>query len=97
MIWVDGRTIDSGITTVLPPNSPSCIHANEPHRWGVMSAQSYHTNGVNAVFLDGSVRFITETIDCGNINSNQASSGISPYGVWGALGTPQGGESQTFN
>jgi prepilin-type processing-associated H-X9-DG protein len=97
LLWPDGRTVNSGITTILPPNSPSCVHGNSPTSWGIFSAQSYHPNGVNAVFADGSVHFITETIDCGTINSSQVNSGISPFGVWGALGTPQGEESKTFN
>jgi prepilin-type processing-associated H-X9-DG protein len=96
LIWNDGRTTSSGINTILPPNSPSCVHGNAPNSWGIFSAQSYHTNGVNAVFADGSVHFIPETIDCGKINSSQVNSGVSPFGVWGALGTPQGGESKTF-
>lgn len=43
--------------------------------------------------MDGSVRFVSDTIDTGNLNDYQATSGKSPYGVWGAMGTPQGGET----
>jgi prepilin-type processing-associated H-X9-DG protein len=31
------------------------------------AAQSYHIGGVNTVFCDGSVWFISETIDNGNL------------------------------
>ncbi|MDR2706205.1 MAG: DUF1559 domain-containing protein [Planctomycetaceae bacterium] len=51
-----------------------------------------HSGGVNAGMLDGSVRFISDTIDCNGASSGQVTSGKSPYGVWGALGTPAGGE-----
>jgi hypothetical protein len=44
------------------------------------------------VFGDGSVRFIVESIDAGNSGLPEALSGLSPYGVWGALATINGGE-----
>ncbi|MBQ7110446.1 MAG: DUF1559 domain-containing protein [Thermoguttaceae bacterium] len=89
--------------TILPPNSPSCGH--EYH--GMFSAASYHSGGVNAVMGDGSVRFISETIDAGNpanghtvggksaypFDNGKALDSKSPYGVWGAYGTIQGGET----
>ncbi|MCF0233871.1 MAG: DUF1559 domain-containing protein, partial [Thermoguttaceae bacterium] len=57
-----------------------------------------HSGGVNGVMGDGSVRFISETIDCGTyLNSTdylwKDPSGKSPYGVWGAMGTISGGET----
>ncbi|MBR6387675.1 MAG: DUF1559 domain-containing protein, partial [Thermoguttaceae bacterium] len=54
---------------------------------------SNHSGGVNVGMLDGSVRFVSETIDCGNLNAYQVTAGKSPYGVWGAMGSPQGGET----
>ncbi len=58
-----------------------------------MSAQSWHLGGVNVVFADGSVRFIMESIDAGNPGLPESLSGPSPYGVWGALSTINGGET----
>ncbi|MDR1959278.1 MAG: DUF1559 domain-containing protein [Planctomycetaceae bacterium] len=92
----DGRPIYSAFHTVLPPNSPSCSHdssAESNNGCGIYSASSFHTGGVNAAAFDGSVRFISETINCGNGAAGEPSSGPSPYGVWGALGTADGGES----
>ena len=89
----------SGFNTVLPPNSPSCLGGrwNFEGGWGMFSAQSHHTGGVNAAFFDGSVRFISETIDFGPADSVYIrGSGQSPFGVWGALGTPDGGEATRF-
>jgi prepilin-type processing-associated H-X9-DG protein len=57
---------------------------------------SFHPGGVNAAFLDGSVRFISDTINSGNRSANchhDQLLGLSPYGVWGAMGTMQGSES----
>ena len=87
----DGMPIYTGFNAILPPNSPSCLtgNINAP---GVMSAQSWHTGGVNVVFADGSVRFISESINAGNSGVGESLSGPSPYGVWGALATINGGE-----
>jgi len=109
-ILADGRPANNGFHTVLPPNSPSCLFSavgNQDNGWGIFSASSFHPGGVQGVFMDGSVRFISETINTGNLNGAQGGQneggtsfvvqpGASNYGVWGALGTPQGGESQSL-
>ena len=61
--------------------------------WGFFSAQSNHSGGVNVGLADGSVRFVSDTVDCGNLNARYVRSGKSPYGVGGAMGSPQGGET----
>ena len=88
----DGQVLLQGFNTVLPPNSPNCSYSGD-NVWGVASAQSNHSGGVNAAMLDGSVRFVSETVDCGDAYANAVSSGKSPYGVWGAMGSAQGGET----
>ncbi|MDR0870202.1 MAG: DUF1559 domain-containing protein, partial [Planctomycetaceae bacterium] len=92
----DGRSWQSGFTTVLPPNSASCIigAASAYPNAAMVSASSYHSGGVNASFCDGSVSFISETIDSGSPSSAFVVQGESPYGVWGAIGTAAGGESK---
>ena len=91
--YQDGRPWN-GFHTVLPPNSPSC-QATTGGYWGALyPANSYHSGGVNVGMADGSVRFVSDTIDCGDISAvSTKCTGKSPYGVWGALGTPQGGET----
>jgi hypothetical protein len=49
--------------------------------------------GVNVGVMDGAVRFISNTIYCGNLNAAAVQNGPSPFGVWGALGSPSGGET----
>ena len=93
--WADGQVLVSGFNTVLPPNSPSCSYGGD-NVWGVASAQSNHSGGVNAGLLDGSVRFVSDTIDCGDSYANAVTSGESPYGVWGAMGSAQGGETRAL-
>jgi prepilin-type processing-associated H-X9-DG protein len=97
--WTDAIPFYTGFYTMLPPNSPSCEIGGGPAgatsgvaSAGVFSASSRHTNGVNVLFLDGSVRFIAQTIDTGNLGVAPVASGASPYGVWGALGTINGNE-----
>ncbi|MDR1963011.1 MAG: DUF1559 domain-containing protein [Planctomycetaceae bacterium] len=88
----DGRS-HAGFTTVLPPNNPSCFQSLA-YGWGISTPTSYHSGGVNAAFLDGSVTFISETIDAGSSSAVQGADGQSVYGVWGAMGSKNGGESK---
>ncbi|MDR1478356.1 MAG: DUF1559 domain-containing protein [Planctomycetaceae bacterium] len=90
--------------TILPPNAPSCYNvSSSPDTLrvagreggkvaGQLAPTSYHTNGVNAVFGDGSVHFIPDTVECGNLSqwfkyySGATATGNTPFGVWGRLG-----------
>ncbi|QDT14756.1 DUF1559 domain-containing protein [Alienimonas californiensis] len=87
----------TGFNTILPPNSPSCATGSASNWWervngGILSAGSYHTGGIQVVMCDGSVSFLSETINAGTQTADSVTSGKSPYGVWGALGTRSGGE-----
>ena len=72
----------------------------------MISASSNHSGGVNVVMLDGSVHFISDTIDCGDLNNFMSGSsgtrddlykGPSKHGVWGAMATPKGKDTVTFD
>ena len=95
--WLDRIPILAAFTTVMPPNSPSCLKYNqEQGQVEMLTATSYHSGGVNAAMLDGSVRFIPDTIDTNglaDIPTGVNLTGKSPLGVWGALGSPNGGET----
>jgi prepilin-type processing-associated H-X9-DG protein len=92
--------------TILPPNSPNCGAVASPggaNIWGIFSAQSYHQGGVNVVFFDASVHFVSDTVNAVSAGINAPgpkvlfnSTNPSEFGVWGALGTPACGESKSL-
>ena len=94
--WVDGAPIYTAFNTILPPGDVSANHRNDSDlTYGNFAAGSYHASGVNCLFGDSSVRFISSSINCGDLSAiaPTTDSGIgSPYGVWGHLGTRASGE-----
>jgi prepilin-type processing-associated H-X9-DG protein len=95
-VWAE--TIAIGFITAMPPNGPHCLTDNNNGRhYAMVNASGYHNGGVNSVFCDGSVHFISDNIqtDLSAVRPTTLS-GRSPYGVWGALGTIAGGESVTI-
>ncbi|MDR1484672.1 MAG: DUF1559 domain-containing protein [Planctomycetaceae bacterium] len=93
--WADGRG-PSSFSTILPPNSPSCSGSGLGYDARMLvSASSYHNGGVNVAIGDGSVAFIPDTINAGNLTgtTTPVTSGMSPFGIWGAMGSIDGGES----
>jgi type II secretory pathway pseudopilin PulG len=58
-----------------PPNTKSCNGGWFPYGW--VTASSFHWGGVNVQLMDGSVKFVSQSID---------------YPTWLALGTISGGE-----
>ncbi|MDO5582394.1 MAG: DUF1559 domain-containing protein [Planctomycetia bacterium] len=96
-----GVNLITGFQTVLPPNSPTCYQggtASSIGSSGLFSAASHHSGGVNTLLADGSVRFVSETVDCGdqNYTGKEVTTGLSPFGIWGAMGSINGGESSTL-
>jgi prepilin-type processing-associated H-X9-DG protein len=91
--WEDGNTSQAGFTTAWPPNkaTPGSFNGvsvpdtdliaireeNGGPTFAAVTARSYHPGGVNALFGDGSVRFVKSTI-------------AGP--TWRALGSVAGGE-----
>lgn len=69
----------------MMPNEKNCHNYNGGDDWhgaNLMAATSAHPGGVNVALADGSVRFASETV---------------AQDVWWAVGTRNGGESQSFN
>ncbi len=92
--WADGQSTFTGCTTIVGPNKPSCTDPqNTDQNDGVMDPTSFHVGGVHVLMGDGAVRFVNDSINTGNVSLPTVTGGPSPYGVWGALGSIQGGES----
>ncbi len=103
--WADGFWMNSAVSTVLPPNAPSCSRgsgAPDPND-GFASVASYHQGGAHVLFGDGAVKFITDSIDTGALNTSPVANGMtapgsdSPYGLWGALGSIDANETRTLD
>lgn len=70
-----------GYTHMFTPNTRGCWNnapVNDPSLKAYMPASSYHWGGVNALFVDGHVGFVSDSVDSA---------------VWQAVGTINGNES----
>ncbi|MDO5582027.1 MAG: DUF1559 domain-containing protein [Planctomycetia bacterium] len=97
----------SSVVCMMPPNSPFCTRASASGgsvyggNYTTLTSSSYHNGGVNVAMGDGSVRFVSDTVDTGDVNQTitmnwSNATGQSPWGIWGAMGSIDGGESKTL-
>jgi prepilin-type processing-associated H-X9-DG protein len=72
-LWPSGDFGDTQFSTLYPMNPQRRIKdgtlplTNSVTYWA-SSASSFHPGGVNTAMLDGSVRFLKDTIDCWSID-----------------------------
>jgi prepilin-type processing-associated H-X9-DG protein len=90
--WADAAPSQSGFHTNIPPNSPACSWSNDTDSC-IVAASSNHTGGVNCARADGSVGWISDTVDTGDISQSASANPQTgtPFGVWGALGSINAG------
>lgn len=90
----DGRPYFAGFATMVAPNGPSCHWGGVDGNEDMSPPSSFHTGGVQVAMADGSVHFVSESIDTGNqlADSLAQPGGRSDYGIWGALGSKHGEE-----
>jgi type II secretory pathway pseudopilin PulG len=101
--WSAGHPSRTAFSTILPPNGPSCVsQSNDAQARTLNSASSQHAGDiVQNLFVDGSVRTTSSMIDTGNLLNTTTpgklkDSGESDFGIWGALGTINGGEPKSL-
>ena len=76
--WSDGGYFFVGFSTLMPPNSPSCIHDDWDRQHAFISATSRHTGIAHALMGDGAVKGVSSNID---------------KLLWRAVGSRAGGET----
>jgi len=98
--WGDCSAYHHVFMTILPPNAPTCCSTGGTSNDRVLvPPTSYHTGGVNVAMADASVRFVSETVNFGNVTTLitiDRNTGPSPFGVWGAMGSMAGGEATSL-
>lgn len=99
MQWASAFDINTGVYTVLPPNSEICTASDTSSQfWSAMDGQvnttvsSRHQGGAHVLMGDGAVKFVTDSIEAGNSGAQPTNPWTvqgqrSPFGLWGALGT----------
>ncbi|WP_372722792.1 DUF1559 domain-containing protein [Novipirellula sp.] len=96
-----GQCQYTAVQTILPPNRQSCNASHgaglgEVRFHGISTIGSHHNGGAHVLLGDGAVKFVTDSIEAGSVDSLYPSAGDeSPFGFWGALGTRSGRESVT--
>ena len=89
--WAWAMPFNSAVSTTSPPNADLCYD-----RWdeggGSLPASSRHQGGAHVMMCDGAVIFITDSIEAGDqraepIHLNNKPGAMSPFGLWGALGS----------
>lgn len=106
--WITGNWGDTLMTCLFPINSQDKVSAAGAEAW-TNSASSFHPEGVNCLIGDGSVRFITKTINSwiydpatgfptgAKLNSAGWWENAPNGGVWQSLGTRNGNEIVDIN
>jgi prepilin-type N-terminal cleavage/methylation domain-containing protein/prepilin-type processing-associated H-X9-DG protein len=61
--WINGGYLSTAYNHYLTPNSQVFDCLDSANNYGLKGARSWHPAGVNMVLCDGSVRFVSETID----------------------------------
>ncbi|MDR1270396.1 MAG: DUF1559 domain-containing protein [Planctomycetaceae bacterium] len=75
-VWISARGYNSTCNTYIMPNQRDCPNMGGGNL-GFMASRSEHHGGVQVVYFDGSVHFISNTVN---------------RDTWRAMGSVNGGE-----
>ncbi|MDA0833829.1 MAG: DUF1559 domain-containing protein [Planctomycetota bacterium] len=75
--WMNGHYGDTIYNHAMTPNAKTFDCGNASHNAGLTAARSQHAGGVSMLLCDGSVRFVSDSVD---------------LGIWRALATKSGTE-----
>ncbi len=64
--WANGMAVNTGITTILPPNREICSNGNNTFTIGIYGASSRHNGGCHVLMGDGAVIFMTDSVEAGD-------------------------------
>lgn len=102
--WADAMPLMTGFNTTLRPNAALCF-GGDATTIGTLTMSSRHQGGGHVAMTDGSVKFITDSIDAGGLGvgtvvlngeGDRAPGSPSPFGLWGALGTRDQSEMHDY-
>ena len=79
--WADGAALYTSFNTITAPNTAVVLSGGDASI-GLLPPSSRHPGGVHLAMADGSVSFVTDSIDTGSEGTSD-----NTHGVWGALGT----------
>jgi len=79
--WTSGNHGDTLITSMFPPNPQRKISGGAGAQAFIYSASSMHPGGANVAMVDGSVRFIKDTISTATPMTPLTSAGVDPIQV----------------
>ena len=88
--WGDAIPSFTQLFMCVPPNRPSCSNGGSIESGGLLvTASSNHTGGVNVVMCDGSVQFVSDTVEAGEQGTYSPWTNINDGGNGGnpAIGT----------
>lgn len=81
--WQHGTPYYVGFSTMMPPNSPSCMDSGQwDHGHVLMSATSRHTGLVHVLMADGAVKAASSNVDTTIFRSAGTKAGGETIGDW---------------
>jgi len=76
--WILGNYGNTLYNHYYRPNAETWDCMNLPQQRGLFAARSYHSSGVNALFCDGSLRYVTDSVELAVWRAAATRAGLEP-------------------